>query len=820
MRRAWLAEFGVVRRIPTIDARNRDLTGFPEGSAAGQAKQKASKPGRIRVPFIRVLLAVTLAALAGGGIAWLLDSRSTAEMCWAAGTVAAIVPSLWWVVSALRQGRLGVDIIAVLSLIGALAVREYLAGALIGVMLATGRALEAAAERRAAKDLRSLLDRAPRRARRRTPEGVVTVPLDEVAVDDVLVIGPGEMVPVDARIVSGSATLDESVLTGESAQVERRSGEEVRSGAMNAGAAVEIRATATASNSTYAGIVRLAQEAAAESAPVVRFADRIAAWFVPLALSAAGLAWLFAGLAERAVAVLVVATPCPLLLAAPVAIVSGLSRASRLGVVIRGGGPLEILGRATTLVLDKTGTLTTGRPRGTDIVAGPGRTAAEVLRIAASADQFSPHVLARAILDEAATRGLSLSFPTDVVEDAGKGITATVDGHRVTVGNHALPPDPPQWAAAVLSRARFDGAGVVWVNIDGELAGAILLIDPIRPDAPRTIRRLRVAGITRLVMLTGDRPAPAEQIGAVLGLDEVRAQQSPADKVAGVCAEKSNAITAMVGDGVNDAPALAAASVGIAMGAHGSSASSEAADIVLTTDRLDRVADAMTIARRSRGIALQSAATGMGLSLLAMGFAAVGLLPPAIGALLQEAIDVAVILNALRALHSDSGTPALGAKTEELIRGFSADHDRMRDDLSMLRDAGHQLASGDRAAALTSLRRADAFLRQTVLPHEHAEDRKLYPALAGPLGSLEATATMSRMHAEIDRLARRLHAHLEIADGSGGIRDEQIDDLLASLYGLHTLLSLHFVQEEENFFVLLPAHEHDASAKDDRRTLR
>lgn len=781
--------------------------------------QKTSRAGLMHESVVRMLLAATLGALVAGGVGWLVGVRGVAEMCWAAGTAAAIVPSVWWVVSALRHGRLGVDIIAVLSLVGALAVREYLAGALIGVMLATGRALEAAAERRAAKDLRSLLDRAPRQARRRTSAGVVSVPLDEVVIGDVLVIGPGEMVPVDARIVSECATLDESVLTGESVQVERRSGHEVYSGAINAGAAVEVCATATARDSTYAGIVALAQEAAAESAPVVRLADRIAAWFVPLALSAAGVAWLFTGLAERAVAVLVVATPCPLLLAAPVAIVSGLSRASRLGVVIRGGGPLEILGRATTLVLDKTGTLTTGRPRGTDVVVGPGRTPADVLRIAASADQFSPHVLARAIVHEAATRGLLLTIPADVVEDAGKGIAATVDGHRVTVGNHALPSDPPQWAVAALSRARFDGVVVVWVNIDGELAGAILLIDPVRPDAPRTIRRLRASGITRLIMLTGDRPAPAEQIGAVLGLDEVRAQQSPADKVTGVRVEKSKAVTAMVGDGVNDAPALAAASVGIAMGAHGSSASSEAADIVLTTDRLDRVADAMTIARRARRIALQSAITGMGLSLAAMGFAAVGLLPPAIGALLQEGIDVAVILNALRVLHGGSGTPALEAKTEELIRRFSAEHDRMRDDLSMFRDAGQLLASGDRTAALASLRRADAFLHQTLLPHEHDEDRKLYPALARPLGSPEATATMSRMHAEIDRLAHRLHAHVQVADGSGGIRDDQVDDLLACLYGLHAMLSLHFIQEEENFFVLLAAPEHDAPLRDDRRAL-
>jgi heavy metal translocating P-type ATPase len=606
-------------------------------------------------------------------------------------------------------------------------------------------------------------------------------------------------------VISDWATLDESVLTGESVHVERRAGEAVRSGALNAGAAIEISATATAQESTYAGIVRLAQEAAAESAPVVRIADRIAAWFLPLTLAVAGGAWLFSGSAVRAVAVLVVATPCPLLLAAPVAIVSGLSRASRLGVVIRGGGALESLGQATTLVLDKTGTVTTGRPRGTDVVVAPGWTASNVLWFAASADQFSPHVLARAIVQEAHDRGLSLSLPADVVEEPGKGVGATVEGRRVIVGNHALPPDPPAWAAAVLSRARFDGAVVAWVNVDGELVGAVLLIDPLRPDAARTIRRLREAGIKRLIMLTGDRPAPAQQIGAVLGLDEVRAGQAPADKVAGVRAEREKAVTAMVGDGVNDAPALAAASVGIAMGAHGSTASSEAADIVLTSDRLDRVADAMIIARRSRVIALQSAGTGMALSLLAMQFAAVGMLPPVIGALLQELIDVAVILNALRALRAGkTERPALTDKTQALIRQFSTEHEEMRDDLSMLRDVAQLLTSGDRSAALIKLRRADDFLRTTLLPHEHAEDRALYPRLARPLGSSEATATMSRMHAEIERVAGRLHAHREAADEAGAIGAEDDDDLLACLYGLHALLSLHFVQEEENYFVLLP----------------
>src|ERR1700758_5638903 len=370
---------------------------------------------RFRQALIRVLLVTTSTALTAGGAAWLLGSRDVADICWAAGTLVAVVPAVWWVVAALRRGRVGADIIAVLALVGTLVVHEYLAGALIGVMLATGQALDFAAERRAAKDLRSLLERSPRVARRRTGDGLETIPLGEVAPGDLLLVGPGETLPVDARIASDGAVLDESALTGESVHTEYRTGQAVRSGAVNAGAAVEIRATATADESTYAGIVRLAQQAAAENAPVVRLADRVAAWFLPPALAVAAFAWLAGGSAERAVAVLVVATPCPLLLAAPVAIVSGLSRASRIGVVVRDGGALETLGRATTLVLDKTGTLTTGRPRGTDVPAAPGWASSEVLRLAASADQVSPHVLARAIVEEALARRLALSMPSNVV---------------------------------------------------------------------------------------------------------------------------------------------------------------------------------------------------------------------------------------------------------------------------------------------------------------------------------------------------------------------------------------------------------------------
>ncbi|NEE05427.1 heavy metal translocating P-type ATPase [Streptomyces sp. SID7499] len=707
--------------------------------------------------------------------------------------------------SALRRGHAGVDVIAVLALGGTLAVGEYLAGALIGLMLATGRTLETAARRRASHDLRALLEHAPRSARRRTVDGVRSVPLSEIGVGDLLVVGPGEVVPVDGTVESSAAVLDESVLTGEPLQVERPRGAGLRSGVVNAGGAFELRATAAEQDSTYAGIVRLAQQAGAENAPVVRLADHYAAWFLPLSLAVAGLAWLISGSAVRAVAVLVVATPCPLLLAAPVAIVSGLSRASRLGVVVRDGGALENLGRARTLLLDKTGTLTRGRPRVVDVTAAPGWTPSEVLRLAASVDQYSPHVLARAIAATARERKLDLSVPADVAEEPGRGATGTVDGHRVAIGRTDFGEARPPWAGAVDNRALLDGAAVAWLTVDGKPAGAVLLRDPLRHDAPRTLRHLRSAGIDRVLMLTGDRAEPAREVAAVLGLDDVRAELGPAEKVAAVCAERDRAVTVMVGDGVNDAPALAAADVGVAMGARGSTATSEAADIVLTTDRVDRLADAVSIAVRARRIAVQSALGGMLLSLAAMAAAAAGLLPPAVGALLQEGIDAAVILNALRALRVDRAMrPALTPDAEALIHRFAAEHDDLQDVLEAVRAAADRLSDAPGPQALATVEEAHRLLTERLLPHEEAEEHRLYPALAPALGGPEATATMSRAHTEIERLARRVATHLHLAHAAGGLAPEQLDDLRSCLYGLNTVLRLHFTQEEESYFSLAP----------------
>ncbi|MCZ2857495.1 heavy metal translocating P-type ATPase [Blastococcus sp. VKM Ac-2987] len=748
------------------------------------------------------LLVVTLGLLAAGGLAWVVGADRWDDVLWAAATIIAVVPAAGWMLAALLRRRLGVDLIALLALLGTLLVGEYLAGALIGVMLATGRALDAAAQRRATRDLRALLERAPRTARRRVGDTVAEVPVDDVAVGDLVVVGPGEVLPVDGLVEGGLAVLDESALTGEPELVERAAGDTVRSGTLNGGGAFEIRCTVPAAQSTYAGIVALVQQAGAENAPVVRLADRFAAWFLPLSLAVAGVAWLVSASMERAVAVLVVATPCPLLLAAPVAIVSGLSRTSRLGVVVRSGGALESLGRAQTMLLDKTGTLSAGRPAVTEVLTAPGWPPTEALRLAASADQLSPHVLAEAVVAEARARGLTLSLPEDVDEEAGRGVVATVDGRRVRIGKREVEPDTA-WGLAALARARLDNCALVWVEVDDTPVGAVLLKDPLRPDASRTLQRLRAAGIQRLVMLTGDRPEPAREVGAVLGLDEVRAQQTPASKVAAVRAEQQRAVTVMVGDGLNDAPALAAATVGVAMGARGATASSEAADVVLTTDRLDRVADAMEIARRARRIAVQSAVAGMVMSLVAMAFAAVGLLPPTLGALLQEGIDVAVILNALRALRGgQAGGPAVPPSTRTLVRRFAGEHDDVRQVLPLLRMAADALAGGPAQDAVDALRRARSALVDRVMPHERAEQSQLVPNLASVQGASEGAAAMERSHAEISRLAERLQVHVDALDEGGELDAERRADLLACLSALHTLLQLHLAEEETYFAVV------------------
>ena len=746
-----------------------------------------------------VLLAATASGLAVGGLAWLAGAGAVSDVAWLATAACGLGYALWSAADSLRRGRVGVDVIALLALAGAMAVRELLAAAVISVMLTSGRALEAWAAERARHDLNALLTRAPRTARRYRGGSLETVPLEEITVGDLLLVAPGDVLPVDGTVTGRVAVLDESALTGEARPAEHGPGDSVRSGTLNAGGPFDLRAATSAADSTYAGIIRLVAEAESSQAPFVRMADRYAMWFLPLTLAVAGGAWVLGGPA-RAVAVLVVATPCPLILAAPVALVSGLSAAARRGVVVKSGGVLERLARCTTLVLDKTGTLTVGQPAVTAVLPAGALPPEEILTLAASLDQVSGHVLAAAIVRAAAERNCELVLPAAVTEEPGQGIAGTVAGRPVRLGraSWAGVTGSPPWAAAVRRLARLDGALTVFVAADGEPAGALVLEDRIRPDARQTIRAIRRGGVTRIVLATGDREEAAAAVGALTGVDEVLAGLTPADKLDVVRREQRRGPVIMTGDGINDAPALALADVGVAMGARGSTASSEAADAVLTVDHLGRLGEVTALARRTRRIALQSVLAGMGMSIAAMGLAAAGWLPAVWGALLQEGIDVAVILNALRALRPPIPDVRMTAAHTALTRRFRTEHRVIRADIDQLRTAADAL---DSPGAMTRVRQVHAMLTGEVWPHESAEEAELYPALNQMLGGTDPTAPMSRAHAEIAYQIARLGRLIDDI-GTRPPDQDDITDLRGILYGLHAILRLHTVQEDETYLSL------------------
>ena len=566
----------------------------------------------------------------------------------------------------LMSKQFGLDILAVTAIVSTVAVGEYWASLLIVLMLTGGEALEVAAAGRAQRELRSLLDRVPQQAHRIELDGtVVDIAVTDVLVGDRLLVRPAEIVPVDAALASALGSFDESSLTGESLPVDKVAGDAVLSGSVNGPAAVEVVASALAADSQYQRIVELVREATSSKAPIVRLADRYALPFTAVSLAIAGIAWALSGDPVRFAEVLVVATPCPLLIAAPVAFMGGMSSAAQRGIVMKNAGSLEKLARARTVAFDKTGTLTVGRPVVVGAHAEVGFTENELVQLVGSAERYSSHVLAESLQRAAVDRELLLLDASDAREVPAHGVIATIGGREVVVGKPAF---VGEHAPDLVPRPGSSGEAVIYAAIDGRFAGVVVLRDAVRTDAADTLAALRALGVTRTLMVTGDIAATAEPIAAGLGITDVHAECLPDDKVR-IIRELQPRPVVMVGDGVNDAPVLAVADVGIAMGAKGSTAASESADVVILIDDIARVARAVAIGQRTVRIALQSIWLGIAISIALMLVAAVGLLPAIAGAALQEVVDLISIIGALRAVRAGAApVPVLDAPVRQPAR--------------------------------------------------------------------------------------------------------------------------------------------------------
>jgi heavy metal translocating P-type ATPase len=744
------------------------------------------------------LVSIAIAGLSAGILAVLTGRSDLANLCWILATAPVVAGLAVSIVRDLLSGRFGVDAIALVSMSVALVLGQPLAGAVVALMYSGGNVLEDIAVARAEHDLRSLLDRAPREAHRRVEGRIEEVPIGAIAVGDQLLVHAGEVVPVDGVVTSSAATIDESALTGEPIPVLKARGAAILSGSLNAGETFDMTVTSGAGESTYAGIVRLVTAAQTAKAPFVRLADRYALIFLPVTLTLALVAWLISGDLLRSLAVLVAATPCPLILAAPVAFIAGVAQAARRGILVKGGGPLEALARTHTVLFDKTGTLTVGGARLLSVEVAPGEMADEVLMLAASLEQASHHVIADAIVQAGTERGLRLKVPEQVRESMGSGLHGMIEGRRVAAGSRDMiftGGHVTEWASRAIRRASWRSALIVFVALEGRPIGALLLADELRSDTPRAIRLLREAGVARIVMVTGDRAAAAQTIGAALDLDAVLADRVPSDKVDAVRSEQRLHPTIMVGDGINDAPALASADVGVALGARGASASSEAADVVILADRLDRVGEAIMIAQRARRIAIESIVAGMGFSTLAMLAATFGWLLPVPAAIVQELIDVAVILNALRALTPGcrhAGASMTAAAGQELHRNHLAligNLDRLRSIVDALDDA-----AAERAAALIA--EANRVVQEQVVAHERDDEGNVYPELAKVLRESHGLSAMSRAHREILHLARLL-ARVAEDMPSEKIDRYLIRDAQRLIEAVETLVRLHTAQEED-----------------------
>ncbi len=742
------------------------------------------------------LLMVCVLALLLGGLAYAAQQPTWAALIWASGSAIMAAVLAGEMAQRLARREAGIDLIALMSIGAALALGQMLVGAVVALMLATGRALETLSLRHAERELRALIDRAPQRAWIQEQDGLREVPVDEVRAGQSVLVRLGEIVPVDGWLQSEQATLDEAALTGESLPVTRHAGEPVASGVTNSGAPLLLLATHTAAQSTYAGIVRLAEAARQSRAPFMRLADRYALALIPLTLLIAALAWWASGDVQRVLAVLVVATPCPLILAVPIAIISGISRAARRNILVRDGEVLEALAGIRQVFLDKTGTLTSGHAQLQSIELKGQGVPLQMLQLAASLAQSSTHPIAQAIVHAARLRNLTLTAPEQVQESPGQGLAGIVQGKAVRLGALTYvqnEKDDGRWAQARLQQLDYLANSGSFVAVDGELKAVLRLADDLRRETPQTLRRLRARGIEKIVMLTGDRPETAEMVALAAGIDELRSGLSPEDKIRLVQDGCRMAPSLMVGDGINDAPALAAADVGVAMGASGVTASAQAAGVVLLVDRLDRLVDALDIARHAVYIARQGVWVGMSLSLLAMLVAAAGYLPALMGAVLQEAIDLLIIANALRALGPLTAMRRSGLAVEDLDR-LQDEHRQLDGLLTELSQMACDFAKRPIEQARDDLGKLVTGLHDLLERHEHDDERRLYPLLSRFMPGEDPLSAMSHTHREIFRLIHLLSCMSQ--DFSRAAASPSPDEIQHQLIRLDTLTKLHFDQEE------------------------
>lgn len=612
---------------------------------------RAPATGAPEAPSVLSRMPDYLLRLALGWLVAGLVARAVAPQfsdgIWMAGLVMCGVPMLVLSMRAVLRGNMTVDLIASFAILAAILVHSPLPGLIVVIMQNGGERLEQMARGRATDAVRALERDVPRTARRVEADGhVEEIGVDQIRVGDVLQIRAGEMVPCDAVVIEGASRVSTARLTGESIPRRATPGVTLWSGMLNGDGSLTLRATATAGESQYAKLVELVRFGQSSKAPLQRLADRTAAWFTPVTLLACAITWLITGSAERVLAVLVVATPCPLILATPIAIIGGIDRAAARSIVFRTGAALEQLATITAAVFDKTGTITVGEPAVDAVIPVGTFTAEDVLRFAGAMEMRSSHALARSVVTAAKARGSHLPTATEVHESAGEGVEGIVDDRRVAVGGRTFAANRLS-ASESIPPANSDLCA--YVVVDGALAGTIQFADKLRAEAREVLAALRAMNVRRHLLLSGDSAGHTMHVAAEAGVTEAVGELLPEEKVDRVRALlREGEAVVMVGDGVNDAPALVAATVGIAMAPKQGGLAADAAGVVLMRDDLRGVPEALEISRTTMRIARQSIFVGLGLSMAAMAVASVGLLPPLVGAIFQEVLDVAVILNALR----------------------------------------------------------------------------------------------------------------------------------------------------------------------------